>query len=81
MILLEDRVKEASRLLVGDRVSSCYTQYKRSKKSPKKVVFILFIITRIIQSVFLGGERKCLYGWPLSKAHKKYPHSALICSS
>ena len=79
MILLEDRVKEASRLLMGI-VCLLATQYKRSKKSPQKVVFILFIITRIIQRGFFWGERKCLYGWPLSKAHKKDTHSALICS-
>ena len=79
MILLEDRVKEASRLLMGDRVSSCYT-IQEEQKIPSESCFILFIITRIIQRGFFGGERKCLYGWPLSKAHKKDTHSALICS-
>ena len=79
MILLEDRVKEASRLLMGDRVSSCYTIQEKQKIPSESCFYSLHYYSHHPER-FFGGERKCLYGWPLSKAHKKDTHSALICS-
>ena len=63
MILLEDRVKEASRLLMGDRVSSCYTIQEKQKIPSESCFYSLHYYSHHPERVFLGvKENVCMVG-------------------